>query len=152
MGAKPIKAPINMHRKVTEKYYFLLPPNATRYLFGCKTEDAVSEDEHCLSVSEWDAEKAVPVTPARKPPDICISEVYEDEYQNLYDSRTNEITLRVPKYRPGIIGSNNLSVWCCLWLLIFRPLSFRPYLLCPMSSAPRNNCSHRLISANLRLN
>lgn len=100
MGAKSIKAPINMHRKVTEKYYFLLPPNATSHLFGCKTEGVVSEDEHCLSVSEWDAEKAVPVTPARKPPDICIFEVYEDEYQNLYDSRKNELTLRVPKYRP----------------------------------------------------
>ena len=100
MDAKEIEAPINLHRKVTEKYYFLLPPNATRYLFGCKTEDAVSEEEHCLSASEWDAEKAVPVTPARKYADIEIGHIYEDNYQNCYDSRKNKFILKAPKYRP----------------------------------------------------
>lgn len=33
IGAKEIEAPINMHRIVTEKYYFLLPTNAAEHLF-----------------------------------------------------------------------------------------------------------------------
>lgn len=99
-GAKDIELPINMHRIVTEKYYFLLPTNAVEHLFRSKTDGIDANAEHYIAACDWDADNAVPVVSSLRYADIDIYVAYDGDYRNLFNPRNRNFTLKVPKYRP----------------------------------------------------
>lgn len=99
-GAKEIETPINMHRIVTEKYYFLLPTNAVEHLFRSKTDGIDTNAEHYIAACDWDADNAVPVISSLRYADIHIYEAYDGDYRNHFNPQNRNFTLKVPKYRP----------------------------------------------------
>lgn len=100
IGAKSIETPINMHRIVTEKYYFLLPTNAVEHLFRSKSDDIDTNVEYYISASDWDADNAVPIVSSLRHADIDIYEAYDGDYRNHFNPRNRKFTLKAPKYRP----------------------------------------------------
>lgn len=100
-GAKSIETSIDMHRKATERYYFLMPPHAVKYLFGTETENPDSDAEHCIAASEWDAENAVPVASSLKYADIDIAETYKGcVHHHDFNAEKKAFLLMAPPYRP----------------------------------------------------